>query len=111
MGISFGGAALLFQSIFQRVWTSYIFRAIEENPARPPLGNGQIRRRPACLRPLPDKHFLAPRLPPAAGKLRCRPVYRRIVYAAAAVLHAGRNQRHRFERRRKTRPIALATFG
>ncbi|HEZ4567796.1 TPA: lipopolysaccharide biosynthesis protein [Neisseria meningitidis] len=36
MGISFGGAALLFQSIFSTVWTPYIFRAIEENapPAR-----------------------------------------------------------------------------
>ncbi len=79
MGISFGGAALLFQSIFSTVPTPYIFRAIKKTPARPPLGNGRIRRRPACLRPLPDQHFLAPRLPPAAGKLRCRPVYRRIV--------------------------------
>lgn len=36
MGISFGGAALLLQSIFSTVWTPYIFRAIEENatPAR-----------------------------------------------------------------------------
>lgn len=36
MGISFGGAALLFQSIFSTVWTPYIFRAIEANapPAR-----------------------------------------------------------------------------
>ncbi|HFC7211032.1 TPA: lipopolysaccharide biosynthesis protein, partial [Neisseria meningitidis] len=31
MGISFGGAALLFQSIFSTVWTPYIFRAIEAN--------------------------------------------------------------------------------
>ncbi|EMS4895845.1 lipopolysaccharide biosynthesis protein, partial [Neisseria gonorrhoeae] len=31
MGISFGGAALLFQSIFSTVWTPYIFRAIEKN--------------------------------------------------------------------------------
>lgn len=109
MGISFGGAALLFQSIFSTVWTPYIFRAIEANT--PPLGNGRICLRPACRRRLPDRHFLAPRLPPAAGKLRRRPVYRRIVYAAAAVLHAGRNQRHRFERRPKNTPDRARHLG
>uniref|UniRef100_UPI0001AF5504 lipopolysaccharide biosynthesis protein n=1 Tax=Salmonella enterica TaxID=28901 RepID=UPI0001AF5504 len=35
MGISFGGAALLFQSIFSTVWTPYIFRQSKQTP-RPP---------------------------------------------------------------------------
>lgn len=97
--------------LFNGLDTVYFPRNRRKRPARPPLGNGRIRRRPACLRPLPDRHFLAPRLPPAAGKLRCRPVYRRIVYAAAAVLHAGRNQRHRFERRPKNTPDRARHLG
>ncbi len=84
-----------------------IFSAQSKKTPRPPASRQRQNPPPPCLPPpsLPDRHFSRPsHTPPAAGKLRCRPVYRRIVYAAAAVLHAGRNQRHRFERRPKNTP-------
>lgn len=91
MGISFGGAALLFQSIFSTVWTPYIFRAIEANT--PPARLSATAESASALLAAAVRFIVVSCMLP--------PLFCTLVEISGIGLNVVR----------KTRPIALATLG
>lgn len=112
MGISFGGAALLFQSIFSTVWTPYIFRAIEENatPARLSAtaeSAAALLAAALCLTGIfsPLASLLLPENYAAVRFTVVSCMLPPLFYTLTEISGIGLNVV------RKTRPIALATLG